>query len=183
MTILQEIIEYLHPDVVLQICDIPNDNARASFSIPNVTVRNYAEFQALILNYIKHHHKGIFGQPCNDLVALTWAQDSLGDLERIAYLGLSGAEGGVATLLSKISDYFKQTIRKNFFDMIINDLIDPLDPEAKIRLMAEFKEHLSNFAPAYFNYVSPEAMAADYRSIIYRYMEGIGRFRNLYRYY
>ena len=183
MTSFQEIIQYLHPDVILQLCDIPNDEARACYPIERITVSNYREFEDAILDYIKHHTEKVYGTACNDIVALSIAQNVLGELPRQAFVGLSGADGGITSLFNKINDDFKKTFKKNYFQLVMNELIDPLIPEEKIALMQEFKEHLSEYAPSSFDYLSAEAMGADYRNIIWQYLEGLARFRNLYRYY
>lgn len=183
MTLFEEIIMWLHPDVVLMTCELPSDNARANFPLMRVTVDSGMEFRNVILNYVKHNFCYIYGQPCDDFLAGKLAQDALGDIDRLAFWGTSGANGGVATILNKICEFFKEFMRNQYYDMVISQLVDSLNDDEKIALMALLKEHLSRFAPSYFEYSSPEIMAADYKKNIIYYMQKLGEFRNLYRYY
>jgi hypothetical protein len=183
MVTVQDILTRLHPQIIAEVCDIPNDEARAQYAIQRIRVRDYREFQRAILDYLKFHSAKVYGQPFNDINAMAFAQEALGSLPNVAYIGLSGDQGGMMGLFTKCAEEFKKKFRQNYYQLVLNEMVDPLDPDQKIALMADFKQHMERYAPSHFSYMSAEAMAADYRGILWQYIEAIGRHVNLYRYY
>ena len=183
MSRYKEIMRKLHPLVIIRMVEYPNDSARGMYSLKSSIVASYDEFISVVIDYLKHHSSVVYGIPYNDISALGKAQQILKDMKKAAYMALSGSDGGMNLVLDELNKGFKEEQRRAYFDYIVDKLLDPLDYEDIVGFMMEFKANLEQFAPASFSYVSAAAMAADYKSILWKYIEAVSQYKNLYKYY
>jgi len=185
MAIYDEIMERLNPKVIISVVDEPHDTARGSYVLRSSIAHSYQEFEGIIVHYTDHHMKMIFGNSLPNDHLLQKSRNFLesdGSFKNAAFMGLSGTEGGMIQVLNMIAEGFKAEAKKAYFDYILDSFIDPLSFEQVVRVMKELKTRLSSYSSDSFDYISPEAMAADYKEIIWKYIDALTRYRNLWQY-
>ncbi len=97
--------------------------------------------------------------------------------------GLSGESGGMRYICDCICEGFKREAESSYVSYILDTRLDPLSFGQVVELMREFKAKLSNYALPSFRALPAEAMAADYKSVIYQYIGSLKQFSNLKRHY
>ena len=143
------------------------------------------EFEDIIITYVQHHMEQTIGgflppDYCLDK-ARKFLESSIG-WDNAVFIGLSGSEAGMANVLNQICDGFKKEAKQAYFQFILDRFIDPLQIEDIVELMQGLKEKLGGYSPEAFNYVSAYQMAANYRQILWDYIESLSRHRNLWVY-
>jgi hypothetical protein len=137
------------------------------------------------INYLDHHMSHTMGGslPADHLLhKARQILDGTGDFENAVFIGLSGTDGGMNNVLNNLCEGLKQEARKAYFDYILDAFIDPLSFEEFVEVMSELQNCLSGYSPQPFSFIQPEAMAANYRQILWQYMESLSRYRNLWAY-
>jgi|TARA_B100000315_G_C14554661_1_gene577540 hypothetical protein len=185
MTRLKRLLKHLNPKKIIEQTEIPNDRARASVTLQSSTVRNYAEFERIIIAYVTHHMQIVFGNAppphfCLDK-ARKFLESSIG-WDNAVYIAMSGAEGGMPHCLNQINVQFKQESKQNYFRYFLDQFIDPLNFSEVVEVMRELKEKIGEYSPESFRYIEPEALAANYKDVIWKYIDSISRYRNLWDY-
>jgi len=186
MTILKQLDVDLNPRTILEKTQIPHDNARASVTLQSSTVRNYHEFEDIIMAYVSHHTHMILGIALPHELCLDKARkflDSSIGWDDAVYIAMSGDDGGVPNILNQINDGFKKESRSAFITYFIDKHIDALDFSQVVGVMKEIKERIRVYSPESFNYISPEQMAGNFRDVLWKYIDSVSRYRNLWDYY
>lgn len=185
MSKLKELMEYLNPRTIIEKTEIPHDNARASITLQSSTVRNYKEFEDMLVAYVSHHTKMILGTSLPPELCLDKARkflDSSIGWENSVYISMSGDQGGLPGCLNEINDQFKKESKNAYFSFYLS-ILDPLNYPEILEVMKEIKDKISAFSPESFKYISPEQLSMNYKDVIYKYIETISRHRNLWDYY
>jgi hypothetical protein len=186
MARLEDIMRHLHPKVVIEKVDVQHDTARGKYPLKSTIVPSHAAFEKEIINYTDHHMKEVFnGSTLPPDILLGKAQNYLeqtGGIKQAIFLGLSGQDGGMGTVLNNIAQGFREESRKSYFEFVINSFTDPLSFVDIVELMSDLKEKLIDFSPPAFAYVQPESMAADYRNYIKQYYFALTQHKNLWKY-
>ncbi len=78
----------------------------------------------------------------------------------------------------KNSDEAKQA----YFTYVVNTFIDPLSFPDTVELMRELKQKIGAYAPQSFGFIEPEAMASNYKEILWKYIESLTKYKNLWAY-
>ena len=176
----------LHPKVVIEKVDLPHDTARGKYRLRSTIVGSHAEFERIIIDYSGHHMKEVFnGTSLPPDHLLSNAQNYLehaGGLKQAVFIGLSGTDGGMGTVLNNIAEGFREEGRKAYFEYVINTFVDPLSFDEVVEVMRNLKDALVDFSPQAFAYVQPEAMAADYKNYIKQYYYTLTQYKNLWKY-
>ena len=60
---LSEILDMIGDEVIAELVDIPNDEARAHYPLERNTVNSYQEFHEEITMYYMHHLQQVIGSP------------------------------------------------------------------------------------------------------------------------
>lgn len=189
MGLFDDVMKDLDPDVILRKTQLEHDEARGKYVVKSPIVRSHDEFVREVIAYANFHHTAIFGLPMPDDYALDKAREFLengvkGGWKTAVLLGLSGNEGGMRYICNAICDSWKYRSERAYFDYIMDVIhIDPLNFEQVVQLMKEFKTKLSDYAPPSFKLLSPEAMAADYKNIIWEYITSLKKYYHLKKYY
>ena len=184
MGILDDIMQELDPEVILRRTQHEHDDARGRYVVTSPTVRNHREFVGEVIAYINFHHAFVFGIPMYDDLALSRAREFLennlkGGWEEAVMFGLSGENGGMRYICDSICEGFKREAESAYVSYILDTRLDPLSFGQIVELMREFKAKLSNYALPSFRALPAEAMAADYKSVIYQYISSLKQFSNL----
>ena len=185
MSKLKQLMVPLDPRTIIAKTETPHDQARASITLQSIIVQSYAEFEDTLIAYIAHHTQMILGTALPIELCLDKARkflDSSIGWDNAVYIAMSGSEGGVPNILNQINDQFKQESKQAYFSYYVDKFIDPLNFEEVVFVMAEIKEKLGAYSPESFGYISAESMAANYKDILWKYVESISRHRNLWSY-
>lgn len=185
MSKFQSIMYYLDPKLIIEKTEVPHDTARSNCTLQSSTVRDYHEFENLLIAYIAHHMQETLGHYPPPEFCLGKARDMLDNsigFDNAVYISMSGADGGMNHVLNEICEGFKKEAKQAYFNYIIDRFISPLNFDQITEVMREFKEKLGNYTPESFNYISPEAMGVHYKSILKSYIDSLSRYRNLWNY-
>ena len=181
----QNIMQHLHPRVIIEKVELQHDTARGSYRLQSSIARSYAEFEQVIIDYANHHMSIVLGVTMPPDMLLAKARnflDSSCGFKEAAYIALSGSNGGLVYVLNQISEGFKQEAKRAYFDYILDSFIDPLSFEEITAVMAELKDRLGAFSPQPIAYASTAAMAADYKAILWNYIDSLTKYKNLWQY-
>jgi hypothetical protein len=178
---------HLNPKVIIEKTELPNDTARGKYSLKSSIARSYQEYEKTIIDYMDFHFKEVYkGNSFPPEMLRDRADKYLkktgGLTETSAYIALSGANGGIPYLLNLIAEAIKEEMKRAYFDYVITTFINPLSFQEVVELMREFKSSLVNYSPKSFAYIEPEAMAADYKEVIWNYIEQLTQYKNLWKY-
>jgi Mn-containing catalase len=108
--------------------------------------------------------------------------NSAGGYDNAVFTALSGTTGGMTKVLNDLAEGFKQEARKAYFDYVVDTFIDPLSFGEIVAVMADLQSCLSGYYPQPFSFTQPEAMAANYKQILWQYMESLTMYKNLWAY-
>ncbi len=185
MSRYQDIMQHLHPRVIIEKTEVPHDNARANCTLQSSTVGSHREFEDILIAYVTHHMEETLGMAPPPEFCLDKARrfvDSAIGFDNAVFMGMSGAEGGMSNVLNQVCDGFKNEAKQAYIAYILDRYIDPLSFEEVVEVMRELKEKIGAYSPDSFGYVAPEQMAGNYRDILWRYIDSLGRYRNLWTY-
>lgn len=181
----QNIMQHLHPKVIIEKCDLPHDTARGKYVLQSSIVRNHMEFENTIIDYVRFHMNELYGfSPPPDQAlfrARQFIDSSLG-FDNAVFIGLSGTEGGMPNILNQICEGFKKEAKSAYYTYIIDTYIDFLNFAEIVEVMREFKAGLGGYSPLSTTYIEPEAMAGHYKEILWSYIEGLTKYKNLWTY-
>jgi len=180
-----DIMQHLNPRVIIEKVETPHNEARGKYVLRSPVVRSYQEFEAVLVDYLNHHMKELYGSSLPPALLLAQARELLEQsegFENSAYIALSGANGGVGYVLNNLAEGYKHKHKKAYFEYIMDTYIDQLDFSQVVELCRELKDKLSRFSPQPFNYISPEQMAADSKKNVWKYIETLTQHRNLWQY-
>jgi hypothetical protein len=163
-----------------------HDTARGRYSIQSPKVDSYKEYEDAVVHYVDHIHKEVFnGGTLSPEMLLNKAKgllDSSMGFKNSAFLALSGRDGGLIKIFAEISDAFKAEHRKAYFEYIIDEHIDPLSFQEVVQVMSDLQDKIQAFSPQGYQYIQPESMAADYRNLLWDYINQLGNFKNIWDY-
>ena len=185
MSKYDDVMQHLHPRVIIEKVETPHDAARGKYVLRNPVVRSYQEFEAVIIDYMDHHMKELYGNSLPPDLLLAQARELLEQaegFENMAYTALSGAQGGIGYVLNNLAESYKHRHKKAYFEYIMDTYIDQLDFGQVVELCREFQSRLSGFSPQPFSYIPPEQMAGDFKKILWNYIDSLTRYRNLWVY-
>lgn len=185
MSKYDDIMQDLNPRVIIEKTEIPHDNARANCTLQSSVVESHAEFENLLIAYVAHHSEAILGAAPPPEFCLAKAKgflDSSMGFDNAFYNAISGAEGGMPNILNEVCNGFKQEAKQAYFGYILDRHIDPLSFQDTVEIMRELKQKIGGYSPEAFGYISPEQMAGQYRDILWRYIDSLTRYRNLWTY-
>ena len=181
----QDVMYYLHPQVIIQKVETPHNAARGKYVLRSPVVSGAQEFDNVIIDYMDHHLRELHGNSLSPDLLMAQAHELLEQAEgfdNLRFIALSGANGGIGYVLNVLAEAYKKRHKKAYFTYVMNTYIDELNPSQVLELCREFKDRLSGFSPQPFSYISPEAMAADFKAMLYRYIDTLTQHRNLWQY-
>ncbi|MCK5707044.1 MAG: hypothetical protein KAI43_05275 [Candidatus Aureabacteria bacterium] len=186
MSKFDDVMRHLNPKVIIEKTEIPHDTIRAKYVLKSSIVSSYREYENIIIDYIAFHSKALNNYPFSPDICLHEADKylkKLGGLEKACYIGTSGADGGMPYILNLLNDGFKATAREAYFRFILNSFVTPHNFDETIELMQGLKDKLSAYSPYSFQYFSAAAMTADYKSIIWNYIDSLAQYKNIWKFY
>jgi hypothetical protein len=185
---LEKIMDILHPSE-LTLLDAKHDTARAKFILNSTIVGNYLEYDRIIVSYFRHHLTEI-GEavPVSPEKALAEAKacmkDGGMDEEEAVHRAMSGEDGGMASVLTAISEGLKKRERAAKFEFVMNAYVNPLEFSQKVELMRELATKLiAGGTRKSYSQISPEELAGDYKRWISEYIQEQSKFKHIRRTY
>lgn len=183
-----DIMKYLNPKNIIEKTELPNDTARGKYVLKSSIAKSYQEFEQIVIDYMDFHCRQIYngGSLPPELLrdkADKFLQKMGGLSDSAAYQALSGTDGGMVSILNQLSEKFKEEMKRAYFEYVITTYINPLNFDEMVELMAEFKSKLLNYSPQSFGYIEPAAMAVNYKTIIWNYIDSLTKYKNLWKMY
>jgi len=185
MPIYDELMQDLNPRVIIEKTEIPHDNARADCTLQSSIVSSHREFEDLLIAYVAHHTEKIYGMAYPEDISLEKARQFLESaigFENAFYNAITGAEGGMPNILNEICNGFKKEAKRAYFQYILDRHIDPISFSEVVEVMRQLQQRMGAFSPDSLGYIPPEQMAGQYRDILWRYIDSLTRYRNLWAY-
>lgn len=185
MSKYDDVMRHLHPQVIIEKIEVPHDTARGSYSLQTSIARSHLEFQNILIDYVDHHMRSVIGTSLPPEYLLSKAKGYIGNEDRFnqaLYIGMSGTDGGMVRVLNDIAEGFKNEAKEGYYSYVLDSFIDPLLFNEVVELMRELKNKLGQYAPQPFNYLEPEAMAANHKSILWQYIMSLQNYRNIWQY-
>jgi hypothetical protein len=180
----ETISQLLDPRKMVENVESVHDTARGRYSIQSPKVDTYKEYEDAVVHYVDHIHREVFnGATLSPEMLLQKAKgllDSSMGFKNGAVLALTGKDGGLIKIFNEISDAFKAEHRKAYFEYIIDEHIDPLSFNEIVKVMTDLQDKIQAFSTQGFKYVEPNSMAADYRNLLWDYINQLGNFKNLW---
>lgn len=181
-----DIMKYLNPKNIIEHTEAPSDTARGKYSLKSSIAKSYHEYEKIVIDYLDFHYKAVFNNTSFPPNILRGRADQYlrktGGLINSAFIGLSGANGGMNHILNIISEGVKEEMKRSYFDYVVTTYISPLSFDEVVELMREFKSKLISYSPQSFTFIEPEAMAKDFQTILWDYIEQLKQHKNLWKY-
>ena len=166
----------------------PFDNARGSYATDSVTVKDGFEFNDAITSFYGHIFRHM-DSPEGNLKRSALTSEAI-ELVRAAFArkggynaalaeGKHGINGGMRLIFDSMTEHLKQEKMKKYANMMFKVSIDPLDQNAKIRLMKVFMERIGPQLPADLRGKSSEQLAFHWEEVIHSYSESLDRVSEL----
>jgi len=185
-TSINEIMKHLDPRIILEKTLIPHDTARCKFQLASSIVGSSKEFENVLIQYMDHHLKEVYSHSEAPHILLAKARNYMEQAkikyEEAQYSALFGSNGGLNNVLNQICAGIQQEERMAYFTYVMNTFIDSLNFSQKVDLMREMKSKLAAFSSPSAQYLEPEAMAHEYREVIFQYIEQLMQYKHLWRY-
>ena len=173
--ILRYLLERLDPEYIETYVTRPFDEARARYSLNEITVESHEEFLDILSAFYKYlgRHTNALKKPLNDATIITEALDICEKTFR-EEKGFKGAlaearhatHGGLRYVLDKITEYLKQEAREKHVLKTFKENIDPLDFKIKTTLVKELIKIGRDHLPDEIISQPPERFAENYEEII-----------------
>jgi len=168
-----QILNLLTEDEIAKVVGMKHDLALNTFKLGTLlTVKNPEEFHQLLHSYIQHHYKTIGKQflshEINDIE--TKAIESgfgRGGMEEAYEMARTGIKGGLHPIIDKLYQYIKDEEVRQYINTIIDSHVERLDWNAKVNLMKEYNKRYGQYIPE-GTMKSPEALAANYKELIWK---------------
>jgi hypothetical protein len=170
---LESIAESLDPDKIDAEVGLKHREARNKFKIEDIKVKGYQQFRKTIIDYIKHHHKEVYGSDMPDEMAFGQAKDILDQ----AYKKEGGKEGGfiqafkqgskgnMAEVIDALARQLEGEHTHNYIRNIMHQ-VDPLDFEGHVKLVEQYLSKYSGSLPKAMKKKSKEQLANDYEALV-----------------
>jgi len=186
--LFERLLAELSEESLTQKIGQPFDNARGSYATDSVTVKDGFEFNDAITSFYGHIFRHI-GSPEGSLKRSALSSEAI-ELVRAAFArkggynaalaeGKHGINGGMRLVFDAMTEHLKQEKKKKYSNMLFKVSIDPLDQDAKIKLMKVFMERIGPQLPVDMRGKSPEQLSFHWEEVIHTYSESLDRVSGL----
>lgn len=188
------VLEYILSEIGAQALaakiGLPIDSARASYVMGSVTVNSHEEFNDVIASFYLHlfrHTKKLSspvdvnaaGSEAFALLERTFSRKGGG---RAALAEAKDAtNGGLRLVLDMMTEQFKREEQEKHINLVLKSVLDPLDWESKVCLIAALLKRLEPHLPYEITSQPPERFAGHYEIIVRAYVESGDQLNSLLR--
>lgn len=173
---LDKITEDMDPDQINEKVELPHIKAHSKWGrLGKISVSDYPEFRKEITEYMQHHHKEIYNTDMPDEIAFTRARDILanafseqtgGDRDKAFQFAYQRARKGRLGDIIRALAAGEESMHRRSYTQHIFQQIDPLDFDAHVDLVNQYKSKYGSFLPKELKQKSSEELAKDYTSLI-----------------
>lgn len=125
-----------------------HDEARETFKLPRLVVRDHQEFKYLVSSYVEHHLRHVgegnprkaaaFGE-AKRISDRAFSEDKFQEgYARAQQMALDGSGGGMRAVLNAIADVLKRRALEDYMDHVYHEHIDVLSKEDNKALSRAF---------------------------------------------
>jgi hypothetical protein len=162
-----------------------HDEARMRFALDGNTVRNFAEFCAVIGNYYNHHYSYCVtdGTRLSESEAVGRAKEALESQlrQRRATImdayndAADGTDGGLRVVLDTIAQAFIDEFTERYIRGVFDRQVAPNAWEDKVEIIRQFIRQCGANLSSSIRADQPERYAQDYSELIRSYVESLKR--------
>ncbi len=179
------IIRQLSEDHIAETIDLAIDEACLSFNLSSGVVDSEEEFVEIITSYYLHLQAktGVVYTPeaCGfayrDAVRLVEeAFHNEGGLKVAKLQGRQGTNGGLRTVIGKMTDTFKMQAHRDHFLLVLGTALEGKDEHAKVKLVKVFQRRFADLLPKDVVEADPQYIADHWSTIIRacaHYLDGL----------
>jgi hypothetical protein len=182
--LFQRLLEEISKENLTEKLGQPLDAARASYHLATVRVKDGFEFNEAITSFYAHLFRHT-GSPAGHVdraalsaeavVLVEEAFERQGGYQAALAEGKHGTNGGMRLVFDAMTDHLKQRQRGKYVTRIFKDAMDPLDWNAKVRLMEVFRGRIGAELPAGLREVPAERLASHWEEMIQCYTESMDK--------
>lgn len=176
--LLARLLTELSEETLARTVGKPLDEARASYAMEKVSVRNSFEFNESISAFYAHVFRHI-ESPKGHLDGTALSAESI-DLARRAFEnkggykgalaeGIYSTNGGLRCVFDAMIERLKKEQKEKHIARLLKHAIDPLDWDAKVSLMKNFLERIGPELPDDLQDFPPKRIASHWETIVEHY--------------
>ena len=160
----------------------PHNQARAMYSLNNITDYDYNQFIGKVTDYYKFHYQKVHSKtlPSNEMVF-----GAISDILKRHYGSIANAqrkcqrasEGGMMGILNRICDDLIKEHEKKYIDYIIDTYIDPNDYDYITELMKQFMEKYRHSLPEEMSNRKLSHIVHNYRKYLEAHLRIVGQMK------
>jgi hypothetical protein len=156
------------------------DSARGSYILNQATVTSQDEFYDTLEAFYLHMQRYIATSTSSidrdgmrteaiDLLERTF-RDNGGEAAATA-MALDGIQGGIRTILDKLTEQIKAEVQKAYVGRVLNEALDTLDWNERTKFVEGALKRLAPFLPEELKNEPPEHFARHYEPIVHAYVQ------------
>ena len=166
-----------------------HDNARASYMLHDVTVRDWQEFEHCLEDYYRHHCQvvggGDMGSSSQNLakakVLACSAPRRKCNIKQLYRNANTGADGGMRQVLDNIANAIQHEYIERYVTDTFDRYISPCNEDEQIEIMRQFLNKFQQYLPAHINIDDPRYYAVNYVSYINTFAQSLANLASSYR--
>ena len=187
---LDTIVAEISTETLAAKCDRPLDEARAVYRVSSTAVDTYEEFLDAVSSFYLHmqRHVGCVGRAVAPEAVAADAQDCL---ER-AFVRSGGStaawaeareplRGGLSFIFNVLTHQLKNDLQSKHVRSVFKSIINPLDWDARVKLMAAFLRRLGPQLPQEIRAQPAERFARRYEPLVEAYVRSLDQLKSLLR--
>lgn len=186
--LLERLLAELSEENLANKIGLPLDEARLSYAMDKVTVKDSYEFNEAITafyahvfrhtsSYIGHLKSSALFTEANDIVEKAFERK--GGYDAALAEAKHGINGGMRLVFDAMTEHLKQKQKGKYIPMVFKVIIDPLDWDMKIRLMEVFLGHVGPILPANLRDMPKDQLAKHWEEIIRCYADSLDKVSDL----
>jgi hypothetical protein len=164
------------------------DDARGSYNLYTVRVKDGFEFNEAITAFYAHMFRHT-GSPAGNLDRAALSTEAIdlvekaferrGGYKAAVAEGKYGINGGMRLVFDSMTEHLKLQEKGKYIVRVFKDAMDPLDWDAKVRLMEVFRERIGPELSAELRELPAEQLASHWEEIIQCYAESMDKVSEL----
>lgn len=173
---VDHILRLLDQDHINRTVLMRHDEARESFRLPRLIVRDHQEFKYLVTSYVQHHHQtvghgtpseaGAFGEAKRVLDRSFDEDPYQHGYARALQTALDGSQGGMRAILNALADALKQRALQDYLDHVYHHHINVLSKEDNRALSRAFYTRFGPILQRFGHHVDEDTFAWNTRAAL-----------------
>ena len=158
-----------------------HDQARGSYLLPVVKIRNWQECEYYLGDYYKHHCNvvggGDFGNPGQNLaeakeLAVRGAERKT-TIKKLFRDAITGSNGGMRQVLDNLANAIRQKYIERYIADTFDSYIAPCSIDESTEIMRQFLLAYQHILPSHIDVNRPEYYASNYKEYIGLFAESM----------